>query len=179
MESPLNGVEFTQPGGEYTPMYQVLNEDTRPSVTFLEGNPNPMVNQANFGSEPLPAWMLHLFWGSTGAFEANDNVRKDLLQQLLGGGNTWKPNTSGKPSGGQCTLEINVGAFRNRSSNDQEEKEEDSDDENETKMCWTCSVKLPPDEINLCSRCKRAVYCSRACQKDDWAQHKRICRAPP
>ena len=29
-----------------------------------------------------------------------------------------------------------------------------------------------------CGRCKRAMYCSEACQKRAWAEHKLSCRAP-
>jgi hypothetical protein len=35
------------------------------------------------------------------------------------------------------------------------------------------------DDVNLkkCSRCKTVKYCSRACQKDDWKEHRAVCNA--
>lgn len=38
-----------------------------------------------------------------------------------------------------------------------------------------CGAKLNPGDRKVCSRCKSAVYCGRACQKADWATHKVAC----
>ncbi|KAJ7077006.1 hypothetical protein B0H15DRAFT_862808 [Mycena belliarum] len=32
------------------------------------------------------------------------------------------------------------------------------------------------EKLNKCSRCRSAMYCSKNCQKADWAQHKAICQ---
>lgn len=29
--------------------------------------------------------------------------------------------------------------------------------------------------LRLCQRCRKAQYCSRACQKAHWKQHKKVC----
>jgi hypothetical protein len=31
-------------------------------------------------------------------------------------------------------------------------------------------------KMQVCSRCKQSRYCSSACQKKDWAQHKKVCQ---
>ncbi len=41
------------------------------------------------------------------------------------------------------------------------------------KVCLKCHQKV--DKIWLCGRCKRAPYCSTACQKADWIHHKNTC----
>ena len=46
---------------------------------------------------------------------------------------------------------------------------------NEAQICPKCGV----NEASLtCSRCKIQNYCSKACQKRDWKEHKQICRKP-
>ena len=27
-----------------------------------------------------------------------------------------------------------------------------------------------------CSQCKKVKYCGRECQRDDWAEHRKVCR---
>ena len=43
--------------------------------------------------------------------------------------------------------------------------------------CSTCG-EAPPmgDTLSRCSRCKRAFYCSKACQTRDWRDHKPYCQ---
>ena len=43
----------------------------------------------------------------------------------------------------------------------------------ETKACHTCGTWGAP--MKKCSRCKETLYCSRACQKADWGEHKHGC----
>lgn len=44
-------------------------------------------------------------------------------------------------------------------------------------VCASCG-KVEVDDIKLkkCTACKLVKYCSVACQKDHWKQHKRACR---
>lgn len=39
--------------------------------------------------------------------------------------------------------------------------------------CWRCKNRLKP--LLQCSRCRKATYCGRECQKRDWARHKGQC----
>lgn len=41
----------------------------------------------------------------------------------------------------------------------------------------TCSYchKISMEELKFCARCKKVVYCNRACQKNAWKAHKKIC----
>ncbi|KAF8520877.1 hypothetical protein BU17DRAFT_46097 [Hysterangium stoloniferum] len=39
-----------------------------------------------------------------------------------------------------------------------------------------CSVCGNSTTLRLCSRCAECVYCSVACQKEDWPTHKKICK---
>jgi len=43
-------------------------------------------------------------------------------------------------------------------------------------VCAACGQQ--PATLLTCQRCKAAKYCSQACQKADWAVHKKSCRAP-
>jgi radical SAM protein with 4Fe4S-binding SPASM domain len=38
-------------------------------------------------------------------------------------------------------------------------------------------VQLVSGKGSVCSRCKAARYCSRACQKQHYKDHRRICKA--
>jgi hypothetical protein len=44
-------------------------------------------------------------------------------------------------------------------------------------ICSTCNktstVETP---LNLCGGCKKIRYCSQACQKKDWREHKKKCK---
>ncbi|QRV91842.1 MYND Zn-finger protein [Ceratobasidium sp. AG-Ba] len=41
--------------------------------------------------------------------------------------------------------------------------------------CWVCYGAGKPN-LMTCSGCKKAKYCSSACQKQDWKNHKKICK---
>ena len=41
-------------------------------------------------------------------------------------------------------------------------------------QCRTCEATEPAD-MKRCSACMVARYCSPACQRRDWAQHKKYC----
>jgi MYND finger len=44
--------------------------------------------------------------------------------------------------------------------------------------CVGCNeVEEKVREFQRCGQCKRIAYCSRACQKKDWAAHKQACKA--
>ena len=45
--------------------------------------------------------------------------------------------------------------------------------------CCTCSNQMLPDNVMRCSRCKKAAYCNRECQKKDWPRHKLQCTPSP
>ena len=36
----------------------------------------------------------------------------------------------------------------------------------------------PQKSLMVCSNCKKAYYCSRECQREDWKSHKHYCIAP-
>ena len=43
-------------------------------------------------------------------------------------------------------------------------------------MINICEEEFCKNEAkNQCSQCKKAFYCSRICQKQDWSNHKLIC----
>jgi hypothetical protein len=46
------------------------------------------------------------------------------------------------------------------------------------KSCITCSAVASPDiQLQYCDACQSAMYCSKACQREDWIkQHKQICK---
>jgi hypothetical protein len=45
--------------------------------------------------------------------------------------------------------------------------------------CCACCQKRDTAHVKLsaCSRCLKTYYCSAACQKQDWKQHKKTCVA--
>ena len=46
--------------------------------------------------------------------------------------------------------------------------------------CNTCNATSKPDGSDLakCGKCKKTTYCSRACQRKDYAEHKTGCYTP-
>jgi hypothetical protein len=45
------------------------------------------------------------------------------------------------------------------------------------KSCIICSAVASPDlQLQYCAICQSALYCSRACQREDWKKHKQICK---
>jgi hypothetical protein len=45
-----------------------------------------------------------------------------------------------------------------------------------TSACWACGGPGKPN-LSACSRCKKARYCSVACQNQDWKAHKKDCKS--
>jgi ankyrin repeat protein len=47
-----------------------------------------------------------------------------------------------------------------------------------TSQCQCCGKKATAAvKLSACSRCLKTYYCSAACQKQDWKQHKKPCKA--
>jgi TPR repeat protein len=46
-----------------------------------------------------------------------------------------------------------------------------------SEFCYNdnCTVKGLLKQFKVCPNCRTAHYCSRACQKDDWVEHKKVC----
>ena len=42
--------------------------------------------------------------------------------------------------------------------------------------CATCGKHQTQLQLKKCGRCKAVFYCSVACQKNDWKQHKTECK---
>lgn len=51
------------------------------------------------------------------------------------------------------------------------------DEEPEPQTCVLCKTVCAATSASLCSGCKAVRYCSRECQKQDWKEHKEICKA--
>ena len=47
------------------------------------------------------------------------------------------------------------------------------------RACWYGLCTSSIDAASACSKCARAIYCSRQCQASDWARHKPHCRRVP
>eukprot|EP00271_Cylindrocystis_brebissonii_P006689 TRINITY_DN19456_c0_g1_i1.p1 TRINITY_DN19456_c0_g1~~TRINITY_DN19456_c0_g1_i1.p1 ORF type:complete len:265 (-),score=18.39 TRINITY_DN19456_c0_g1_i1:544-1338(-) len=49
--------------------------------------------------------------------------------------------------------------------------------------CWACKISrdgAEPVQLSKCGKCKTALYCSKACQTEDWTSvHKRHCKLIP
>lgn len=46
-------------------------------------------------------------------------------------------------------------------------------------VCTVCGVQKPVAQMFACSGCKvvrKVPYCSKACQAQDWPQHKAACK---
>ncbi|KAK0187429.1 hypothetical protein F5146DRAFT_1064975 [Armillaria mellea] len=46
----------------------------------------------------------------------------------------------------------------------------------QSKFCFNCSASEPHVKLLKCLQCRHALYCSRECQKMNWAYHKTYCR---
>ena len=42
-------------------------------------------------------------------------------------------------------------------------------------VCWHCK-NVVESPLRKCGDCKRARYCSRECQMEDWGEHQRACQ---
>ncbi|KAJ7616609.1 hypothetical protein FB45DRAFT_230815 [Roridomyces roridus] len=49
------------------------------------------------------------------------------------------------------------------------------EDEDEISTCNTCEKEMDIQDVKLCSQCQITSYCSAACQKKDWSDHKKFC----
>ncbi len=45
------------------------------------------------------------------------------------------------------------------------------------RLCTTCDKIESTASFKFCSRCKKDLYCSQTCQKNDWSRHKTNCKA--
>jgi hypothetical protein len=45
------------------------------------------------------------------------------------------------------------------------------------RCCIVCRAEKSPDlQLQYCAACQSALYCSEACQRQDWRKHKKICK---
>jgi hypothetical protein len=49
-------------------------------------------------------------------------------------------------------------------------------EEDDSKICWMCSVSVKRLEKSLCEGCLRARYCSMGCLEEDWSVHGDWCQ---
>merc|ERR1712034_118680 len=42
--------------------------------------------------------------------------------------------------------------------------------------CASCGVLEKSEKFQKCSRCGSVCYCSKACRRNDWPNHKQICK---
>lgn len=45
----------------------------------------------------------------------------------------------------------------------------------ESQKCENCGSTNSPEKLKQCSSCKETLYCSKACQKQNWTEHKQKC----
>ena len=45
-------------------------------------------------------------------------------------------------------------------------------------FCNYNACKQENAQAKLCTRCKKAYYCNKTCQTQDWVSHKILCRPP-
>ena len=85
-------------------------------------------------------------------------------------------------AGGSGVQQSNRGRLRLAASGSGEQQaatvgsggEQQGTAEPETSRCAVCGSRKEP---RMCSGCRRVAYCSEACQKAHWRQHKKACRA--
>ena len=51
--------------------------------------------------------------------------------------------------------------------------------ENAGMVCANCNDIANKEPYKKCAKCKRAVYCSKECQKKHWPVHKTVCKSAP
>lgn len=42
-------------------------------------------------------------------------------------------------------------------------------------LCWICETNKPAIDFKRCGKCRDASYCSVACQRKAWPEHKKHC----
>jgi len=57
-------------------------------------------------------------------------------------------------------------------------QKENGKEKSKSKICWNCHIDGDTEGIKLhkCSACKKARYCSRECQVEDWERHEKHCQ---
>lgn len=53
---------------------------------------------------------------------------------------------------------------------------QDNDTSGQDKETGKVQLRIEVDKPQLCGRCGMAKYCNAACQKQDWATHKQVCK---
>lgn len=91
MESLLEGIVCIARRvwrGRAKSLMQVLDKDL-PAISFLDDHHNPIIGGKGCLRSDLTAYNLNLLCNNVGAWEANEYVKKEMLQGVVDGGNKW------------------------------------------------------------------------------------------
>lgn len=110
-------------------------------------------------------------------YRENPASKRDLIHQVERTAVNYTSGTAGVPAKFEplkYDVEYHSALLANALAGPAVQKKTMDDFKETARACNKCQDRLRP--LKQCARCGKAFYCSKACQKVDWKDHKKQCK---